>query len=304
MSFALRAADDTPTRAPAARLPTVLAVTVEPGRLAAGIVDSDGIALVRDRIAIPPRDVWRGLEGLIRRVLAACPANVLPPHAVGASCTGPIDLDAGAVSPYMIDAWRGFPLAAELEALTGLPVHLDSRAAARADALRWTGSAGEHDSFLTVILDATIESACVVRGVRLRGAHGNAASLAHVVVEPDGQECWCGARGCVGAYVSTAAIEREVGRPLRRAPESIVERTGILLGRAIASALALLDVTTVFVSGGLVDVFGDPMLERMQHELGQRARLPHLRELRTIEEDEPCAGLVAAAALTNVPHRV
>ncbi|MDX2380043.1 MAG: ROK family protein, partial [Acidimicrobiia bacterium] len=150
----------------------VLAVAVEAGRLAAGIVDTGGTALVRDRITIPQREVWRGLEGLIRRVIAAAPAGTRRPQAVGVSCLGPIDIDAGSVSPSAVDAWRGFPLVAELEALTGLPVYLDTRAATVAEFARATEMTGEDDSYLVLLLDSTIESACVVGGVRLRGAHG------------------------------------------------------------------------------------------------------------------------------------
>lgn len=282
----------------------MLAVAIEPGRFAAGIVDDDGVVLVRDRIAIPNRDVWRGLEGLIRRVVAASPADAGKPHAVGASCTGPIDVDAGAVSPQMIATWRGFPLAAQLEELTGLPVHLDTRAAAIADVAGTLAPEDRADSYLVLLLDSTVDSACVLQGERLRGAHGNAASLAHITVEPNGFECVCGAKGCLAAYASSTAIERELGRPLRRATESVVERTGIMVGRAIATAAALLDVTTVYFSGVLVDVFGDPLVESMRRELAARSRLPALSALRTVESLGSASSLVAAAALTRVPSRI
>ena len=49
---------------------TVLAVVVDPGRLAAGIVDQRGEVLVRDRIGTPTREVWRALEQLVRDGLA------------------------------------------------------------------------------------------------------------------------------------------------------------------------------------------------------------------------------------------
>ena len=62
---------------------TVLAVVVDPGRLAAGIVDQRGEVLVRDRIGTPTREVWRVLEQLVRRVLAARPDDVAAPS----SCT-------------------------------------------------------------------------------------------------------------------------------------------------------------------------------------------------------------------------
>lgn len=281
----------------------MLAVAIEPGRLAAGIVDGEGTMLVRDRIAMPSREVWRGLEGLVRRVIAATPADAGRPRAVGVSCTGPIDADAGAVSPDLIDAWRAFPLAAELETLTGLPVHLDSSAAASAEAQRWKASSAEPDSYLVLLLDSTVESACVLGGERLRGAHGNAASLAHLAVEPLGRECWCGALGCLSAYATSSAIERELGRPLRRTTESIIERTGIMVGRAVASATALLDVSTIYVSGALVEVFGEQMIAPMRHETDIRSRPRRETDRRTIVVANPSPALVGAAALTLTPAR-
>jgi glucokinase len=276
---------------------TVLSVVVDPGRLAAGIVDHAGDVLVRDRVTTPGREIWRALEQIVGRVLAARAADVAVPAAVGVACAGPIDLTAGSVSPELIGAWTGFPLRRHLEDLTGLPVHLDTLAGAAATAQRWVGEAVDVPSFLLVVLDQTIESACVVDGRRLRGAHGNAGALAHLNVEPHGAPCACGALGCLTAYATIATLEGEMNRPLRRATPSIVERTGIMVGRAIASAVATFDVPVVFVTGGVVDTFGDPFLETVHREVMQRSRLEHLTGLRIVELSDPDGPLVAAAAV-------
>ena len=52
-----------------------------------------------------------------------------------------------------------------------------------------------------------------------------------------------------------------------------------MLGRALASVCATLDVTTVFLSGNVIDVLGDPMLESMHRELAARSRLKNLSGL-------------------------
>ena len=59
--------------------------------------------------------------------------------------------------------------------------------------------------------------------------------IGHVVVEPDGRPCICGGKGCLETYCSGRAIEAETGRPPQRAPPPIVERTGVMVGRALAS---------------------------------------------------------------------
>jgi glucokinase len=276
---------------------TVLSVVIDPGRLAAGIVDHTGAVVVRDRVATPGREVWRALEQIVGRVLAARSDEVAAPCAVGVACAGPIDLTAGSVSPELLPVWTAFPLRRHLEDLTGLPVHLDTLAGAAATAERWVGEAVGVRSFMRVVLDQTIDSACVVDGQRLRGAHGNAGGLAHLNVEPHGTRCVCGAQGCLAAYATATALEAEMNRPLRRATPSIVERTGIMVGRAIASAVAVFDVPVVFLTGSVVDAFGDPFLETVQRELSQRSRLEHLSDLRIIELSEADQPLIAAASV-------
>lgn len=275
----------------------VLAVAIEPSRLAAGLVDERGEVLLRDRVTTPTRDVWRTLERLIRRVIAAAPEGLGSPTAVGVSCAGPIDIQAGSVSPPGVPAWTNFPLREHLERLTGRPVELDSAGGAATEAERWLGEAVGVGSYLSIQIGATAASACVIDGVRLSGSHGNAGAIAHINVEPNGKLCSCGAHGCLEAYVSSTAIEAEFNRPLGRSTTPIVERTGIMLGRAIASMAATLDVRTVFVSGNVIDVLGDPMLEAMHRELTDRSRLLSLAGLRVIEPHEQIAPLVAAAAL-------
>ncbi len=282
---------------------TVLAVVIDPVRLSAGIVDPAGEILVRDRISTPRRQVWRVLEQLIGRVLAAASDGVAAPSFVGVSTTTPFDLNAGSVSPHLVPAWQAFPLRTYLEDLTDLPVVIDSAAAALAEGERWLGAAVDIDSSLTLMVDATVESACIVAGRRLRGAQGNAGSIAHAVVEPAGAPCWCGGIGCLAARASATDLEREMNRPLRRATDTIIDRTGILIGRAIASTMAIVDVSTVFITGSVVDTFGDQLLEAIHREVMLRSRLTHLGAFALVELTDPVQPLVAASALVRADVR-
>jgi glucokinase len=275
----------------------VLAVAIEPSRLAAGLVDASGEVLVRDRVGTPSREIWRALEQLVRRVLAARPDEVGPPSVVGVSCSGPLDLAAGSVSPAALPAWTSFALRDRLADLTGLPVLLDTTAGAFAEGERRFGDTTDSDSYFALLLDHEVESACIVGGIRLRGAHGNAGSLAHVCVDPAGPRCTCGATGCLRALAAQVALEAELNRPLRRATASIIERTGIMVGRAVASAAAVFDVTTFLVAGSVVDTFGDGMLDVVRREAAARSKLDHLAGLEVLEPSGYLQPLTAAAAV-------
>ncbi len=246
---------------------------------------------------MPSRDVWGTLERLVLRVTAAAPDTVAPFTSVGVSCVGPVDEQAGTVSPPYLSSWTSFALREQLEELTNKPVVLASAGAAAAEAERTIGEAQDTASFLAIVADATVDSACVIDGQRLRGAHGNAGAIAHITVDPGGLACWCGAQGCLEPYLSSIALEAEMNRPLGRANDSIIERSGLMLGRAIASICATVDVDSVFITGALVDVFGDRLLATARRELATRSRLDFLEELTLVEPVEHIASLVRAASL-------
>ena len=60
---------------------------------------------------------------------------------------------------------------------------------------------------------------------------GNAGHIGHVIVEPDGPQCACGARGCLEAVASGPAIARRTGAPP-------AERAGRTCGRRPAATSA------------------------------------------------------------------
>ena len=144
----------------------------------------------------------------------------------------PVDLDGGLGVATPDLGVEGVPAARVPGGPDRAAVVLDTAASALAAGERWMGDARHVDSFITLVVDVTVESAVVVRGRPLHGAQGNAGSLAHVIVEPGGPPCWCGALGCLSALVSATDLEREMNRPLRRATDTIIDRTGIMIGRA------------------------------------------------------------------------
>jgi hypothetical protein len=56
-------------------------------------------------------------------------------------------------------------------------------------------------------------------------------------------------------------------------------------------------VATVFLSGNVIDVLGDPLLESLHRELAVRSRLTNLSGLQVIEPHERLSPLTAAASL-------
>ena len=288
---------------PAAPATAFLAIDLGASRLAAAIVDADGDVVVRDRVSTPPRSVWPALTQLVGRVMAANPGEILP-GACGVTCPGPIDRGIGSMKPVGMPMWHDFPIRRELADVTGLPVEVDTPGRALALAELWCGQLAHVDPaqqhFATIVLGDEVDGAFVTGGVIVQGLTGNLGQFGHIVVEPDGAPCACGALGCLTTYAGSRGISASTSRELRRTPAAIVERTGIMVARACASIAAMLDVSEIVLGGVVPQTFGEPFFEAVAKEFEQRSSLRHLEQLRIRGVGSSRIGpLVAAAAVAR-----
>ncbi len=193
--------------------------------------------------------------------------------ACGVGCGGPMSPGGELVSPLNIPAWRDFPLRRRLAEATLLPTFVDNDAKALALGEGWVGAARDADDFIAMVVSTGVGGGIVLDGRLLHGAGGNAGHIGHVIVDPDGRQCGCGARGCLEAGASGPSIEAITGRPAEEATPEVVERTGTLVGRAVASVANLLDLRLAVVGGGVALGFGEPFFVAAQAEIDRSARL-------------------------------
>jgi glucokinase len=277
----------------AVRLPsmdTALAIDIGGTKLAAGIVSEDGVLLHRDEAPTPATVDAEELFAALLRLLEA-----LPPAALvvcGTGCGGPMTRGGEEVSPLNIPAWRHFPLRRRLQQATGLPVFVDNDAKALTLGEGWVGAAAGEQNFIGMVVSTGVGGGIVLGGGLLNGAQGNAGHIGHMVVVPGGRRCVCGSRGCLEAEASGLAIRATTGRPPAEAPVGVVARTGMLVGRAVASVANLLDLRLAVVAGSVALGFGQPFFTAAQQEIDALARLEFSVGTRIIP-----AGLGAAAPL-------
>ena len=132
------------------------------------------------------------------------------------------------------------PCAERVAELTGLPTALDNDAKALALAEGWVGAARGRRNFLAMVVSTGVGGGIVLDGRLVHGASGNAGHVGHVIVEPEGRPCACGARGCLEAEASGTAIAAVTGRPAAEAPADVVDpvRTDGRSGRGLAGERA------------------------------------------------------------------
>jgi glucokinase len=282
---------------------SVLAVDVGGTKLAAGIVTADGDLLAR---SVRPTPAGPDGEAVFAALLEAV-AEVRTGDEIvcGVGTGGPMTRDGESVSPLNIPGWRGFPLRTRLEEALALTVHIDNDAKALALGEGWRGAARGERNYLAMVVSTGVGGGIVLDGRLLDGEAANAGHIGHVIVEPDGRICRCGAQGCLDAEASGTAIAARTGAPPAHAPVDERQRAGRLVGRAIASVVSLLDLHLTVVAGSVALGYGDVFFDAAREELSHRARIEFARTAHIVPaglgDEGPLIG-AAAVALRSAGH--
>lgn len=266
----------------------VVALDIGGTRMKTALVGADGSTELRQ---VMPTGREHGPDAVIDRVLATareradqCPGG---PRAIGLSLPGIVD-DARAVAVVSANVgWRDVPIGELLAKSFDVPVVVrhDVRAAAIAEARLGAGR-GARDFFL-ITIGTGIGGTMVTAGAPAAGAHARAGEIGHVVIDPDGPPCGCGARGCLETYASAAAIRRryaERGGDQAADAEQIAARVRAgdalagevwaeavdALAAGVISGIALLDPELIVVGGGLADA-GATLFDPLAQQVARRA---------------------------------
>jgi len=137
-----------------------------------------------------------------------------PVLGVGVSFYGAVRPGDGFVLHAPSLRWRDLPLGQLIgRALGGqLPVSVgnDADLAVMAEARRWGGT--QPQDLVYLIAELGLGAGVVSGGSLLTGVNGAFGELGHMVVNPEGQRCPCGRRGCWETEVDGPGLLRHAGR--------------------------------------------------------------------------------------------
>ncbi|NCZ92453.1 MAG: ROK family protein [Actinobacteria bacterium] len=274
-----------------------LAVDVGGTKLAVGVIDDAGAVLSHSAAPTPRNDVWGTLEQLVTSQLREATVDIVT---CGVGCGGPMSLDGEDVSPLNIPDWRNFPLRDKLRKLTGLEVFIANDAQALVLGEVWCGAAQGRSDVIGMVVSTGVGGGIVSGGRLVTGRSGNGGHIGHVIVEPDGRLCACGARGCLEAHASGRSIEAITGVPAAQATLQTKQLVGRQVGRALASVGALMDLDFAVIGGSVALGFGEPFFRAVQDELEASARIEFIRGFRVSPVGLGAfAPLVGAAAVAR-----
>jgi predicted NBD/HSP70 family sugar kinase len=162
--------------------------------------------------------------------------------------------------------WTGVPVPEWLGDRLGgpaFPLRAENEANLGALAELWEGAGRRFRDFLYISGELGVGAGIIVGGELFRGAHGFGGELGHTTVEPAGDVCACGNRGCLetrvalGALLQAAGLDPGAGvaRLAERADAgdervvAVLREAGHWLGVGAASAANLLNPRGIVVGG-------------------------------------------------------
>lgn len=261
-----------------AKRDAILAIDIAESRFAAGLISFRGELLDRSRAEVEtdvgPQSHFAALARIVAEQLdQARDQHGVRVRAIGVGCPGPIEPHCESVSPLIVPSWRKFELRHHLRELTGLPVFGDLDGKALALSEGWLGAARGAQSFCAINVASNISGGLVLDGELIDGTTGNAGHIGHMIVEPGGRRCSCGARGCLDAEASGVSIATITGRPTSEPTYDIMRRTGRLVGRAAGMVCTSLDLDLVVVGGPVALGFAATFFNAAQEEIDAIARV-------------------------------
>jgi glucokinase len=204
------------------------------------------------------------ISSLIESVVKETPQAVA---AIGIGSTGPLDRERGAIqNPYTLPGWHDVDIVSPLKKRFGVPVALENDADSAALGESWAGGGRYFDRLAMITIGTGIGSGFVFNGEIYRGVSGYHPEGGHIIVDPSGPQCYCGAHGCWESLVSGPAIAKFARTSARLKSSSIfvdcrgqpdtINATMVFKAASEGDSLAkeIVEQSAVYIGLGLISV--------------------------------------------------
>ena len=235
--------------------------------------------------SLPIDKVLSQIQAAIQEQLEYVAANQLPEVCgIGVGISGLVDQIKGiSISFPRRDDWQNIPLRKKIRDRFKLPVSIGNRINAITLAESVFGKYHKARNFIYVHLGPGIGQGMCLNGNVYYGPYHSAGELGHVIVDPNGEMCYCGNYGCLETLASDAAIIRKAKKGLQlgvqsriselnqhgmelttfaifqaaadgdRFARNLVEEVGESMGLAISNQINLFAPQCVILGGTMTD---------------------------------------------------
>lgn len=283
-----------------------------------GIVGEDGRifrrASVPTKTGTDPQHLIDAVADELRPMLDAVTDERNQVVSIGVSIAGFLNREhTMMVANANLRGLRDFPLRRAFEEKFELNCHLEVDSNATTVAEYRFGMGRGATRLLGMVFGTGVGGGVIIGGKLLRFTGECVGDPGHVIVDPGGRQCTCGARGCLEAVACSAALTERAGG---RAPRDVINAArngdkravdafaaiGEFIGLGFASLAQIFAPDRVVIGGGLAaagDALIRPARESFRKQAGDDFRDRVEIVCSTFDGWE---GIVGAASIALSPH--
>lgn len=199
----------------------VIGIDLGGTRIKTGLVDPEGnILLSRNfltRVDLGRQKAIKRMVNIIKKLIIRSEQLGPKPVLIGIGAPGVIDRAKGIIrhSPNFPD-WIDVPLAGLIAEETGIRTFMDNDANVVTYGENWIGTGQDFENFICLTLGTGIGSGLFLNGRPWFGSQGSGPEFGHITIDPRGELCGCGNRGCLETLASGSYLVKKAQRGLDR----------------------------------------------------------------------------------------
>ena len=187
---------------------------------------------------------------------------------IGICTPGALSKESGFIKNSNTQCLIGKDLKIDLEKILNQELSIENDANCFALAEARLGAAKNHDIVFGVIMGTGVGGGLVIDGKIHTGRTNIAGEWGHHCIKPNGNECYCGRKGCVETYISGPALEKKwneltnqntsVSDIVKNSQEDAYKiwKNEFLenFGLSLANVIDILDPDAIVLGGGLSNI--------------------------------------------------
>ncbi|MCQ2795182.1 MAG: ROK family protein [Bacilli bacterium] len=235
---------------------------------------------------------------------------------IGMGMPGILDLSKGELlySSTTLNSWRHINLIDTLTKLTNLKVKISNDANVATLAESRFGKYKKANSLILLTLGTGVGGGIIVDKHLIEGNNGQGAELGHMSINHEGRKCGCGRVGCLEAYVSAVALEKDAYKAFKKkidaktvfslykkgnsTAKKVINDYIAYLGEGLLNYCIIFRPEVILLSGGVANA-GNLLIKPLngylkKHQYGIKGTAKVIVDIASLKYD---SGIIGAASL-------
>jgi fructokinase len=231
------------------------------------LVDEEFQVIERKRVPTNQNNGYESILETIQNLVSDLKKNN-EKTSIGVCTPGALSKESGLIKNSNTQCLIGKDLKNDLEKILDQEISIENDANCFALAEARLGAAKNHETVFGVIMGTGVGGGLVIDGKIHSGRTNIAGEWGHHCIKPNGNECYCGRKGCVETYISGPALEKKwneltnqnisISEIVKNSQEDVYKtwKNEFLenFGLSMANVIDILDPDAIVLGGGLSNI--------------------------------------------------